>query len=124
MIRNREQLVGSLRLAGGEANEVELFVERAKQEPDSLTVTSTTHDLYKATTLMDDDTAGGAMTATLPAVGVNEGVPFTVKKIGSTANVTIDTTGTATIDGAATYVLTTQYQVVTVISDGANWWTV
>jgi hypothetical protein len=35
--------------------------------------------------------------------------------------VTIGTTGAQTIDGAATKTLTAQYQLLTVLSDGANW---
>lgn len=66
--------------------------------------------------------SGGAFTVTLPtAVGI-AGRHYTVKKTDSSANaVTVATTSSQTIDGAATAVLSSQYQFVTVVSDGANW---
>ena len=45
-----------------------------------------------------------------------------IKKTDVSVNtVTVTPSGGATIDGAATYVLTLQYQTVTIISDGTNW---
>lgn len=63
-----------------------------------------------------------AFTLTLPsAVGI-EGRQYTLKKIDSSANaVTVDANGTQTIDGALTFSLATQYQSITIVSDGANW---
>ena len=77
-------------------------------------------------TASDSFIAANATTAafavTLPtAVGI-AGRVYTIKKIDSTANgVSINTTSSQTIDGAATLSLSTQYAKVSVISDGANW---
>ena len=63
----------------------------------------------------------GAITITLPPADPYKGVAFTIKKTDATNNVTIDGDGSETINGAATYVLTTQHEVVTVVSDGSGW---
>lgn len=88
------------------------------------TVTSTSYSV--ATTdsiiLADDDTAGSAMTITLVAAATaGSGFHLTIKKKGSTANVIIDGNASETIDGALTATLTTQYESITIISDGSNW---
>jgi hypothetical protein len=63
-------------------------------------------------------------TMTLPtAVGI-AGQHFTIKKGTTSSTITVATTGSQQIDGAASYSLTTAYQYVTVVSDGANWWVV
>lgn len=69
------------------------------------------------------DASGGAFTVTLPtAVGIT-GTVYRVKKIDATANaVTIDGAGAETIDGGATATISTQYEAITVISDGTEWW--
>ena len=65
---------------------------------------------------------GGAVTVTLPAAGQYSGLQFIIKKTDASANaVTIDGSGAETIDGAATQVLTVQYQSITVVSDGTGW---
>lgn len=61
----------------------------------------------------------GANTLTLPtAVGI-VGYYFVVKNTAATT-VTLATTSAQTIDGASTQSLT-QYQSLTVVSNGANW---
>lgn len=61
------------------------------------------------------------MTLTLPtAVGL-AGKIYTLKNIGATGTVTIATTSSQTIDGSTTYLLSTQYQAIQVISNNANW---
>ena len=61
-----------------------------------------------------------AVTATLPTAASIEGKKVHVKRLG-TANVTIDGHSSETIDGSATFILSTQYSSVTMISDGTNW---
>lgn len=68
------------------------------------------------------DCTGGAVTITLPtAVGAG-GKTYVIKKIDSTANaVTIATTSSQTIDGAATLSIPTQWASFSVASNNANW---
>jgi len=65
---------------------------------------------------------GGAFNITLPtAIGVS-GRQYTIKKTDASSNaVTVATTGAQVIDGSTTLSLATQYQFVTVVSDGVNW---
>jgi hypothetical protein len=73
--------------------------------------------------LVDDDSAGAAVTITLPAVAsVGSGHTVGIKKIGNTANVIIDGNASETIDGGLTATLTTQYESVTLVCDGTGWY--
>jgi hypothetical protein len=71
------------------------------------------------------DASGGTFTLTLPtAVGIT-GRMYRVKKTDATANaVTIDANAAETIDGGATATLLVQYEAITVVSDGTEWWVV
>lgn len=66
----------------------------------------------------------GAVTVTLPnANGIN-GKIFYIKDWkgqSATHTITIATTSSQTIDGSSTQTLTTNYQAIEVMSDGANW---
>lgn len=67
--------------------------------------------------------AGGAITMTLPTAGNAKGREIVFKKTDSSANaVTLSPQGGATVDGAASATLTTQYQTRRLYSDGTNWW--
>ncbi|MBK8696037.1 MAG: hypothetical protein IPN17_28195 [Deltaproteobacteria bacterium] len=69
------------------------------------------------------DASGGAFTVTLPAAATVSGSSISVKKSDASANaVTVDGNAAETIDGAATLALSTQYEAVTLWSDGTNWW--
>ncbi len=65
---------------------------------------------------------GGALTITLPtAVGI-QGREYVIKKTDSSANaVTLATTSSQTIDGAASLTISAQYSLYRVQSDNANW---
>ena len=67
--------------------------------------------------------SGGAFTVNLPAATAKpRDWEDTFYKSDSSANaITIDADGAATINGALTYALTTQYQAVTIRRLGANW---
>jgi len=66
--------------------------------------------------------ASGSMTVNLPPA-IGNGRPVTIKKIDSSANtVTIDGSGSETIDGATTKVLTTQYQTIQFIDAATGVW--
>lgn len=65
---------------------------------------------------------GGNMTINLPKA-IGNGRLVTVKKIDASANtVTVDGSGAETIDGAATKVLTVQWQVVQFVDAAAGLW--
>lgn len=68
------------------------------------------------------DATGGARTITLKAATNMAGKVYVVKKVDASANtVTVDGNGAETVDGAATYVLTVQWQAVTVRCNGTAW---
>jgi hypothetical protein len=65
-----------------------------------------------------------AVTITLPAAATaGAGYKYNVKRLG-TANVTIDGNSSETIDGSATFVLSSQYSAITLASDGSNWFVI
>jgi len=67
------------------------------------------------------DCTGGNVTVNLPTA-VGNIARFTVKKVDSSANtVTIDGSGTETIDGGTTATLKYQYESVDLVSDNSAW---
>lgn len=69
------------------------------------------------------DATGGAITATLTvAATAGNGATLSIKKTDVSVNaVTIDGSGSETIDGSLTYVLSSQNQSATLVCDGTNW---
>lgn len=104
---------------GRELNVIDRAIKSAKLTP----VRSVARDF--TLTLDDDalfvDATSGALTITLPDVRRASARRFYVKKTDGSANV-VTVGSAALIDGAATFLLTVQYQSVTVLSDGATWW--
>ncbi|MFJ7269423.1 hypothetical protein ACIQV3_22725 [Streptomyces sp. NPDC099050] len=87
------------------------------------TVTASTTVRVIDEVLLVDATAG-AITITLISAASTPN-QYTIKKVDASVNtVTIDGAGSETIDGAATKVLTTQWETVTVIPSGGNWYVV
>ena len=69
------------------------------------------------------DATSGNITVTLPAAASNTGRMYRIKKTDSSSNtVTIDGNGSETIDDATTLVITAQYECISIMSDGAEWW--
>lgn len=67
--------------------------------------------------------ASGTFTVTLPNASYYTGQEFTIKRISSGSNhVTVATTSSQTIDGLTTYLLNSQWQTVTVVSNGTGWY--
>lgn len=67
--------------------------------------------------------AGGAYNVTLPdptALGVI-GRPYNIKRIGAADIATVVPFAAETLDGAANFVLAAQYQSITLVSNGVNW---
>lgn len=71
--------------------------------------------------IIECDATTASFTINLPTA-VSNTAQFYIKKIDSTANtVTIDASGTQTIDGGLTAVLTRQYELIGLYSNNANW---
>lgn len=65
----------------------------------------------------------GGITITLPPAAGNSGRVFVIKKIDSGAGkITIDGNLNETIDGLLTWILTLQFESVTIQSNGSNWY--
>ena len=61
-----------------------------------------------------------SFTLSLPtAVGIG-GQTFVIKNSG-TGTITVDANGSQTIDGAITAVMSTQYEAITIVSNGTDW---
>jgi hypothetical protein len=68
------------------------------------------------------NTSSGSITINLPsAASVGSGKGFAFKKTNAANTVTIDPSGAQTIDGVSVFVLSAQYEMVYLVSDGANW---
>ena len=69
------------------------------------------------------DCTSNAITINLPAAVA--GTRYEIKKTDATSNaVTIDGNGSETIDGATTITINSQYESVTIVCDGTNWFIV
>jgi len=90
------------------------------------TVTSTTYTAaHDYVILVDDDTAGAAVTINLPVAAKVARREYKIKKLGTTGNVIINPNGTENLEGTSTsHTMTTQYDVVTIVCDGTAWWIV
>ena len=78
--------------------------------------------------LLNIDATGGSAIVNLPTPSADyEGFLVTVKKIDSTANTVTVKSPSGTIDGvsgATGKVISTQYEALTFVCDGTNWWIV
>lgn len=117
-------LTGNQSVAGNKDLTGETTLSGGLKRP-TTTVTASPHGATISDNfiLVDDDTVGGVVTVNLPAAATaGDGAELSIKKLGTTGNVTIDGDGAETIDGAATLVLTTQYECKTIVSDGSDWY--
>ena len=79
--------------------------------------------IKKSDTVLLCDAVLRPFTATLPAAAGNKGKLYHIKKIDTTDNtVTIDGKDDDLIDGAATALLTAQYESITIASSGSRWY--
>ena len=67
------------------------------------------------------DTSGGVATITLPAAVTDTFVRIKDKGNANTNNITVNTPGAETIDGAASDVIDSDFGSIVYISDGTNW---
>ena len=88
------------------------------------TIISAYTALGKDTVLLSNGTSG-AFTIGLPSAGNLRGKIYTVMKIDSSGNaITVNPAGAETINGSATKVLSSQWDTVTIVSNGSNWYEV
>ncbi len=87
------------------------------------TVNASTYDLLVTDFILNVTyTATGAVTSlTLPTAQTVAGRIIVVKNVGGANSITIDTEAAQTIDGAATAVLSSQYDAINLYCDGTNW---
>ena len=117
---------GTLNLKVKGANDdIDSYPLGREDEPDrvpNVVAVTTTYTISSTEEIVLADATGGAFTATLPTAVNKEGFIYRVKKTDSSANaVTVDGDGTETIDGSLTFAITYEDEVITVVSDNANW---
>jgi hypothetical protein len=116
-------LVGQIQSEGERPRNARFITDVERSEEEFVTVTAHPYTVVsKRYILADDDTAGGGISVLLPLAREISGFPITIKKLGTTGNITINPDGVETVDGSLTKVLITQYETATVISDGIQWW--
>lgn len=83
---------------------------------------TTTYTVLNSDQFIKADATSAGFTLNLPTAANISGRTLIIKKVDSSTNlVTIDPSGAETIDGSSTYELGMQYQSVTLVSDGTNW---
>jgi hypothetical protein len=105
-------------LVGGGGGSSALTMTAVSFGVDGATYSATTYDtMYLVTT------TGGAVEVDLPTAGSQAGKTIDIlAATGATNSVTVDPNGSETINGSGTSLtLSSNYQNVTLISDGTNW---
>jgi hypothetical protein len=105
-------------LVGGGGGSSALTMTAVSFGVDGATYSAATYDtMYLVTT------TGGAVEVDLPTAGSQAGKTIDILAVtGATNSVTVDPDGSETINGSATSLtLSSNYQNVTLISDGTNW---
>lgn len=87
------------------------------------TVTDDTVITANDRVVLVNEIGGGVVDLPL-ASAVDPGFIVTVKKIGDFGDVSVQCVGPDLIDGAASKTLTTQYESITIVSDGTNWYSI
>jgi hypothetical protein len=87
------------------------------------TITST-YSVVATDSFLILNAATAPFTVTLPLAGSFEDTMLILKKVNSSANaVTVQSTSLQTIDGSTSpYVMTSQYSLLKLVSDGNSWW--
>ena len=90
----------------------------------SIRAVSSLHFADLCDTVIIANSDSGVFSIVLPEPsGATVGKTYYIKKVDSSSNaITIEPSGSATIDGQTNLDITTQYDSYTVISDGSSWW--
>jgi hypothetical protein len=95
-------------------------VDISQEVVNNITTNTTLTLSYRIVTC---DASGGAFTVTLPAAAGAKLHTYNIKKTDSSGNaVTIDGNASETVDGDLTKSLNLQYESLTIISNGSNWY--
>ena len=87
------------------------------------TTKTASYTVTTSDTVILADATSGAIVITLPTASTISGYRFFIKKIDSSANtVTLTRSGSDTIDGGTTAVISVRYTSITIVSDGSNWY--
>jgi len=84
-------------------------------------VVATTYTTLAADKYILANNAAGVAVTLLAAATAGDGFELTIKRVGATGAITIDGNASETIDGGLTATLTSQYESITIVSDGSNW---
>ncbi|MDD5456416.1 MAG: hypothetical protein PHV30_05215 [Candidatus Margulisbacteria bacterium] len=88
----------------------------------ALSIKTSSYTLTGSDSIVLANAGNGQITMTLPTAAGIDGRYYTIKKIDTGKNkVVIATSAGQLIDKDSTYVLTMQYEYVTLVSDGSNW---
>jgi hypothetical protein len=103
--------------------DIRLLIDTRAAERNAVTEVNQDYGMNEADRFVLADATAAALTVTLPsAIGLRGLGAFTVKRINGGGNaVTVEGSGSETIDGAANVSLSSQWDRITVISDNANW---
>jgi hypothetical protein len=82
--------------------------------------TTYTATATSGTLIIKGDTTGGAFTINLPTA-VGNTATIIIKKVAGSGALTVDASGTETIDGGTTATINKVYESITLISDNTNW---
>ena len=89
-----------------------------------VTVTGDTYTVLKDDFLVACDATNGSQLVTLPDVADGNQLVH-IKKIDSSSNsVRVLTTDSQNIDGGTDYIIGVEYESVSVVSDGTQWWVI
>ncbi len=106
----------------GQANVASLNNAGASYDGDIVTVTASSYTVLGTDRTILCDCTSNAVTINLPAVAASEGRKLEIKKIDSSGNaVTIDASGSETIDGATTKTLSSQWASRSIKTNGTAW---
>jgi hypothetical protein len=109
-------------------NDITIAAAPAAPTYNVVTITGTNYTATPANDYILVNNSGGNRTVTLPTAVGNSGKQITVKKIDAGNTLFVATVLNQNIDGVDGTVnpqsIITQYETITLVSDGANWWIV